>query len=548
MGANTRKLMDGVAARQSLAAVGGRAYLVLLCAAGAYGVLLLVSRLLALVPNYWHLAQVPLLAVLAVAVALAFHHRPTPRESARLIDRRMNTNDLFLTAALIQTAAGAYKPLVLKDAESAAASIAPRDVVPFAWWRRTRNGALPLAALCAAVLWVPQLDPFGKDQQRQQKVEQRKQLEDSRKATELRLATLKEQADEGALSKTVVKAIDDLKKDLGAMKPTDQQGNLQRLNAQQAALSQMWKKAGEQQAADALKQSFEPQQFGEGTARKTEEWKKELAKGDAGGMKKEMEDLKAMADKLAKMPEGAEKRALQEKMNQELQDLANLAASQASSPALNAALQRAMEQLAMSGSQGLSQDALKALQESLQLSEAEMERLAQSIRDMKALEDAMHAVQLARRLNDAKSLSGDQSQGMGSMADYQALYEQMLAARQAQGIGQVGQGQGRGNGPGMGNQGIGQGGVAPEDPSAKTAFTNEKSQSALTAGRILLSMKSQGLSETGEAASNYEQYVQEVKQGASEAIVHEQVPPAYHETIRKYFDTLEAPNEQPPAE
>ncbi len=39
-----------------------------------------------------------------------------------------------------------------------------------------------------------------------------------------------------------------------------------------------------------------------------------------------------------------------------------------------------------------------------------------------------------------------------------------------------------------------------------------------------------------------------MKQGVSEAIVHEQIPPAYHETIRKYFDTLEAENEQPPAD
>ena len=548
MGTNTGKLMDGVAARQRSAAIGRRFYVFLLCAAGAYGLLLLVSRLLALVPDYWRPAHVPLLAAFALAAALAFHHRPAPRETARLIDRRMDTNDLFLTAALIQTAAGAYKPLVLRDAEAAAASIAPKAVVPFAWWKRCRNGALALAALCAAVLWAPQLDPFGKEQQRQQKTEQRKQLEESRKATELRLAMLKEQADEGALSKTVVKALDELKQNLNAMKPADQQGNLQRLSAQQAGLSQMWRKAGEQQAADALKQSFEPQKFGEGAARKTEEWKKELQKGNASGLKQELEELKAAAEKLDKMPDGAEKRALQEQMNQRLQDLADFAASQAGSPSLNAALQRAMEQLSMSGMQGFSQEALQGLQESLQLSEAEMESLAQSLRDMKGLEEGLRTLQLARRLNEANSLNGERSQGLGSMADYEALYEQMLAARQGQGEGQ-GQGQGTGGrGGGMGGPGIGEGGVAPEDPAAKTAFTNEKSQSALTAGRILLSMKTQGLSEAGEASRNYEQYLQEVKQGASEAIVHEQIPPAYHETIRKYFDTLEVKNEQPPAE
>jgi hypothetical protein len=34
--------------------------------------------------------------------------------------------------------------------------------------------------------------------------------------------------------------------------------------------------------------------------------------------------------------------------------------------------------------------------------------------------------------------------------------------------------------------------------------------------------------------------VREVKQGVSEAIQQEQVPPGYHDAIKKYFDTLPA--------
>ncbi len=536
MGTHTGRLMGRVAARQRLAALGRSFHLFLLCAACAYGLALLASRLLGVIPDYWRLLQVPLLAVVALAAAVVFHRRPAPHETARLIDRQADTNDLFLTAALIRTAAGAYKPLVLRDAEKAAETIEPRAVAPFHWWPRTRTGALALAALCAAMLWVPQIDPFGREAERQQQVEQHQKLEEGRKATELRLAELKEQGDEAQLSKAVLKATEDLKKTLNAMKPADQKGNFQKMTAERTALSQMWRKAGEKQAADALKQDFEPQQFGEGQGRKVDEWKKQLEKGNADALKKEMEDLKEMAEKLAKMPEGAEKRALQQKMNQELKDLADFASSQAGNPSLNAALQRAMEQLAMSDMQGMSKDALQALQQSLQLSEAEMEKLAQSMRDMKELEQALRTLQLAQRLNQDDQLDGGQCQNCASLADYEALYRQMMAARGLEG---TGEGQGgeagdkRGRGAGMGGPGEGEGSVAPEDPSAATGFKSEKEQTSLTAGRILLSMKTKGVSEKGEATQNYEQAVDDVKQGVSEAIVHEQIPPAYHDTIRK---------------
>ncbi len=218
----------------------------------------------------------------------------------------------------------------------------------------------------------------------------------------------------------------------------------------------MWRKAGEKQAADALKQNFEPQQFGEGQGRKAAEWKKQLQQGKTDALQKELEDLKEMAEKLARMPDGAEKRALQQKMNQALKDLADFASSQAGNPSLNAALQRAMEQLAMSDMQGLSQDALEALQQSLQLSEAEMQSLAQSMRDMQALEQALKTLQLAQRLNQSDPLDGGECQNCTTLGDYAQLYEQMMAQR---GLGGMGDGQGQGNlrGMGAGMQGPGQG-------------------------------------------------------------------------------------------
>ena len=43
---------------------------------------------------------------------------------------------------------------------------------------------------------------------------------------------------------------------------------------------------------------------------------------------------------------------------------------------------------------------------------------------------------------------------------------------------------------------------------------------------------------TGARTEDYREAVREVKQGVSEAIVAEQVPPGYHTAIQKYFDSL----------
>ncbi len=51
METHTGKLMGRVAARQKLAALGRSFHLFLLCAAGAYGLALLASRLLGVIPD-----------------------------------------------------------------------------------------------------------------------------------------------------------------------------------------------------------------------------------------------------------------------------------------------------------------------------------------------------------------------------------------------------------------------------------------------------------------------------------------------------------------
>jgi hypothetical protein len=211
-------------------------------------------------------------------------------------------------------------------------------------------------------------------------------------------------------------------------------------------------------------------------------------------------------------------------MKERMTALADFMARDLNSLPANAALNRALDQLAEAGAAGLSADALKGLQESLKLTELEVASLAQNIRDLKALEEALRALQLAKRLNDAGELDGEAGKALQGMEDYAALYAELLERAQEVGMGTEGEGLAAS--------------ARPEDDSVKSDFKSEQSRSALTAGKILLQWKTQGMSDVGSTEENYKEKVSEVKQGVSEAILQEQVPPGYHEAIRKYFETV----------
>ena len=68
-------------------------------------------------------------------------------------------------------------------------------------------------------------------------------------------------------------------------------------------------------------------------------------------------------------------------------------------------------------------EALDALKESLSLSEMEMEQVAQSLRDMKSLEDALRAIQKAKAANKFEALDGEQNAGCKDMEEYEKLQE-----------------------------------------------------------------------------------------------------------------------------
>jgi hypothetical protein len=198
---------------------------------------------------------------------------------------------------------------------------------------------------------------------------------------------------------------------------------------------------------------------------------------------------------------------------------------------MNQALQRALDQLAQAGAEGMGQEALEGLAESLQLAQAEADALAQAIRDLQELEDALTAAQGAKAANAQGQAGGE---GAQTLEEYKEMLRE-LAQAQGQGDGQ-GEGDGQG-GPG-GGRGQGEGGIMEEAPETDSAFKTEKSQSQLVAGRILMRWNTQELGARGVDRSEYREGLKAVEQGLSEAMLAEEVPAGYQDGIKAYFDDL----------
>ena len=520
---NLERLLRQTGRRWQCAAFASRVHQAVLVVAALFALALLASRLLAVIPEFdfrW-LLFVPIIAILA---ALAMFRRSSAPDLARLIDEKTGSKELFLTATLVDQTSGDFQPVVLSQAEARAAHIEAARVVPFHWQRGTRDILVASALLVAAVLWLPQLDPFGKEQQRQTVAQQEQRLRDLQKANAARAEQLAQAPP--AAQEQVARALAELEKTFKEARPQEREANLKRLAEHQKELGEMWRKVRNELPRDAFDKAA--QQFGQTDSAKNREIGEQLKKGDVSGAKKELSKLREEMKKLAAMSDSAEKRALQESLAQRLNAIAETMKQELNSPQLNAALARAMQQLDMSKLAGISSSALDAAQQSLQLSELEMQQLAEMLQNAESLEAALKNLQMAKQLADLCKLNGGECKDCNGMGDYAALYAKLLA-------------QGGGTGPGMGpNPGQGAGGKAPEDDTLESGFKSEKTNTALTGGRMLMQWKTKEVGETGARAEDFQESIREVKQGVSEAIASERVPPGYHATIQKYFDTLPA--------
>ena len=310
---------------------------------------------------------------------------------------------------------------------------------------------------------------------------------------------------------------------------------------QQKELGEFWKQLDDEKLTKALdKESDRWQKIGQTEATMSpeakamrDELREMLRSGDA---KKLQDRLAEMLEKIEKQQQGegsAEEQAKDRAaMKESLQELASAISEVTPSDPLKESLQRAIEQMQMAQNPGLQDEAMQDAQQSMEQLQKQMTSLAEQLQQLQELESAMDAAQLGQQLNELGQMQGQKPGGKG-MKSYAYLYKELLAGSQG------------GDGQGMEGRGSGEGGVAPEDDSLATGFKKEPSPSLLVAGKTLLQWQTKEASETGKATKAYQESLQQLKQGLSEAIRQEKVPAGYHDQIQSYFDTLK---EEPAAD
>ena len=517
-----QQFLRRVARRQRVVCFVRQARFFLLICFGVYALALVLSRVFGLLPAWF--TPVTLAAPLGLALVLAwiFYSRPRATDVARLADAQMGTHDLFLTASLIGSSLGDYQELVMKEAERRATNIVPHKVVPFRWQRDALRMCGMTAVLALAVWLLPQWDPFGLHQKQRQLAEQRDRVRELIKATQARAALL-EQKRAGEQTDVVKQAVANLEKTFQEAKPKDKAGTLARLNEQQKILGQLWKQVSEDKLKNALNVPPPTQSFGVADPSKAEQLKKDLEKGDVSSANKELSELEQKAQELAAAKDPVEREKLRQELMDRLQSMKDTLDQELNSQAADSDLQRALEQLAMCNSPSLSGESLKGMSGSLKLTQEELKELAKAMADMKNIEEALKALQMAKALHNMQPLDGKDFAGLGDLKAYESFCQgrcQSLCA-----------GMGLGSGEGVGPRPHG-------DENSQTAFQPEKSPSLLQPGRMLMEWKTREVSEAGPAREEYLRAVQDVRQQASEAVVQEQIPPGYQEAIKKYFDTL----------
>jgi len=555
------RLFQQVAARKRLVSFGTWLFRYSLIFAAAYLVLLVLARLLSLIPDWYETWTVALVPAAAIIAALVTHRGIHSVEAARLVDVRSGTKDLYLTAATLDTAPGEYKPLISAAAEEQARSIRPATVVPYEGLNKAAIVAVSLGLLALGAAFLPPLDPFKRHEEQKKVAERIKKLEQEKLVAKEKIEALKQQDLDAKTSKEVEKMLAELKKTFDQMKKNEKEANLAKLSEQQRMIGEKWRQAQEQKLKETSRDKMAQQLGGVQNTPKAQEWKKELAQGKTDALKQELKEIEKLAEKAEKAGSELEKNAASQEMQKRLQEMNDFMKSNAGSKEMTEALQKAIEQLAQSGDKQSQQQAMEAMKESMKLSEKELEQLAQSIRDQKSLEEMLKAIQSAKQANAKDQLDGKECKECQNMSEYAELFKKLGGGEQmADGSGDEsaseegngnkpgngnGEGQGDGQGDpsngqgGTGGEGKGKGGKPPEDPSQKTAFKTEKSKSALHAGKTLMQWKTQEVAEPGKAKVDYKGAIEKVKQGVSEAILQEQIPPGYHEAIKKYFDTVE---------
>ncbi len=526
------RLMGAVSRRLYARRVARTGLIALILASALYAALLLVARLsgliaVSLTPSTLF---IPPCAALACAVLIVGLRRPVPPSAvARLIDSRLGSDDLLLTACTIGGTAGAYQELVLSRAAARAAAARAGDILPLRPWRGIAAAVALTGLLAIGVLTLPRLDPFGREAERIKLAARQAQIDEQRKAARLRIEAIAQVHSEKPSSDKVAQELAQLTATLAKLKNGQKEENGKLLSAEQQALGKAFNQTADPRFTPSDDERSELQHLGAGDLTQGEALRQELAKGSTRTAEEKLDQLKALAEKLESTSDAHEQQRLRAQLKQGIEGLSQGLGKQGGKRARS---RRSTVPLAHSGNPGLTREAMEALKDSLDLTKAELSLMAQGMRDREQLKDALQTLQQARKLNELGDLGATDNgepQAAKSLAEYKRMYAELMRGHHQQGA----------DGPGMGpKDGQGKGGKAQENDSATTLFEPERSRSQLGAGVTLLEWKTSGPAAKGVAQEQYQSSLREVQQGVSEALLHEPLPPGYQEAVKKYFDSL----------
>lgn len=572
MQSSTNQLLSSVHSRLKTNSFLGRFGLSLLILGIIFLLLLLIARLTGLIPDVFeaHFILAPILAALGLAVIIPSRIKQT--DAARAVDNYANSDDLFLTCSTIKTAAGEFKELIYGQADTKAEKLQPGKITEILWQK-------PITILCSIgiiyalfILYLPQLDPFGKEEERA-KIEQKKKVqEEEKKQTENRLAVLKKQEDQPKDSEEIKAELTEIFKDMKKLPPKE---NIKKLRDERRKIAKAWSDQNRDLQSEKTSKQMKSQNFG-AMSKEMKKIGQDLKNGDTRSAQAK---LKKLADELreaANLDDIDKRNQKMADLKKEISQLKDSLTENMGADSVKAAIDRAMRQMGDDGMQSLMDAA-----QSMELSERELSRLQKMMDEMDDLQDLMQIAQNAEQYSQNQQ-QGQYGKGEGqtpeyeSFEDYQEYFNQQQGESsdcetcQASGQCQTCNGTGKdkdgnkcadcegkgkcggcngsgqcssssssqmtGQGQGTGNRGKG-GGVVDENDDAETSHKREQAQSKNQAGKILMQWKTKGVSETGQVTIEYQEAIEEIKAGVDEAIAKEKIPPGYHDVIKKYFSS-----------
>ena len=489
------------------------------------------------------------LASIVILTTLSwFFKRPSTIQLALLIDQRLSLHERFSTALTVADRDDPFAHAAITDAHQAARNLKIEGRFPVRLSRRWLLSAGIWGLAGILVLFMPQMDLWGRLKEKQQEQEKVEQLEQAK--TEVRSA---------------IKAVSSAVKQLAEPELAEELGKFESALAEELKPDEVRRQAIRRlgDLSDKIRQSQEDQMD---MARMTRQMLRRL-RGSAGELTRELNQALAQSNfgradqimeefqrQIAQSELSEEqRRALAqqlEKLAQQLKDLAqqdqrlekelekmdlDKKLAQMNPEELRKVLEKmgldeeAIKQmLRMAGSSRLACSQISRLGEALAgvagggpggLSGDEMAELAEQLGEMEALQEEFYLTQ-ATLDEIARSIAalGEGECGYGGYGEYMEGLDFEF-------------------GPGTGGPGRGWGPRRSEESGA-TATQKTRTKTQTGAGPMIASWMFEGPQVKGESRRQLEELADQAQSSVAEAISEDEIPRKYETTIKKYFGAL----------